>query len=513
MSDFDVIVIGAGMGGMVAANYLASLGMKTLVVEHSHHTGGNMSGFYRKGYYFDGGDQSFESLGIVFPILVELDLYDRIGWTKCRYRMQSPDFDFFIDSFDQVEEALQTAFPEEKGIKPLFREVRRVSQFIDANCTPWEFPLIHHFSLKHLLKLLPYLPKLQRWLKFSYREKVCSLIRNPNLRNWFTHIGYYRMPFIFFAGFWHLWMKDYWYPQGGMQHFHDLLAQRFIQAGGVLRLNTRITRIESDSGKVTALKTSEGERITAKRFIYGGDYKRLVWELTDPTLWESGFREKIKEARLTEAILNVYLGVRRSPTELGDTLKAPHVFYFPNYQVIFPDQLSPRDVHRSMWVALNHFGLANPNAAPPGQTTVVLQTYSSYFWENCWLNGSSAYPRSTLYRQFKNEIGMHLVETAEHILPGLKQSIEYLEVGTPLSLERFTLNTEGSTGGWCYDTELSPVFRLPGLNLIHTPLSNLLTCGHYSVWPGGVISACLSGKIVANLTAGRKPFAPLKCNG
>lgn len=498
---------------MVAANYLVSLGLNTLVVEQSHHTGGNMSGFFRKGYYFDGGDQSFESLGIVFPILAELDVYDRIEWIRCRFRMKSPDFDFCIDSFDQVEEALQVAFPEERGIRPLFQEIRKVSEFIDSFSTPWDFPLIHQFSWKHLLKLLPHLPKLQKWIKFSYREKVCSLIRNAELRNWFTHIGYYRMPFIFLGGFWHLWMKDYWYPRGGMQHFHDLLAQRFTQAGGTLRLNTRITRIVHDSGHVVALQTADGESITAKRFIYGGDYKRLVLELTGPALWESGFRERIKEARLTEGILNVYLGVRRSPQEIDGVLKAPHAFYFPNYQVIFPDQYSPRDVHRSMWVALNHFGRENQNAAPAGHTTLVLQTYSSYFWENCWLNGSSSYPRSMLYKQFKNEIGMELVETAEHILPGLKNSIDYFEVGTPLSLERFTLNTAGATGGWCYDTELSPVFRLPGLNLIHTPLSNLLTCGHYSVWPGGVISACLSGKIVANLTAGRKPFASLKALG
>ncbi|GAB4221561.1 MAG: NAD(P)/FAD-dependent oxidoreductase [Spirochaetales bacterium] len=513
MQDFDVVVIGAGLGGMVAANYLASLGRKTLVVEQSHHSGGNMSGFFRKGYYFDGGDQSFESLGIVFPVLEDLGVYDQIGWTRCRFRMKSLDFDFIIDSIDQVEEALQTAFPEEKGIRPLFQEIRRVSRFIEANCTPWEFPLIHRFSFKHLLALLPSLPRLRKWLKFSYREKVCSFIRNPELRNWLTQIGYYRMPFIFFAGFWHLWMKDYWYPQGGMQQFHDLLVQRFIQAGGMMRFHTRVTRIESNSGTVTGVRTSEGEYITAKQFVYGGDYKRLVWELTDPSLWSDGIRERIQGARLTEPILNVYLGIRNSPAEMADLLKAPHVFYFPNYEVIFPDRYSPRDVHRAMWIALNHFGTENQNAAPPGHTTLVLQTYSSYEWENYWLNGSNAYPRSVLYKQFKNEIGMHLVATAENILPGLKNRIEYFEVGTPLSLERFSLNSEGSTGGWCYDPELSPVFRLPGLNLIHTPFSNLLACGHYSVWPGGVISACLSGKIVANLSAGRKPFEPLNGNG
>ncbi len=510
MQDFDVVVIGGGIGGMIAANYLVSLGLKTAVVEQNHQTGGSMSGFRRGDFYFDGGDQSFESLGIVFPLLEELDIYSHIQWIPCRYRMKSPDFDFFIDSFDHVEEALQSAFPREKGIRPLFQEIREVSRFLETHCTPWEFPLIQDFSVGKLLGLLPYLPRLRRWLTYRYREKACSAIRDPQLRNWLTRIGYYRMPYIFFAGFWHLWAKDYWYPKGGMQAFHDLLASRFRGEGGTILLNTRIARIVSEGRQAVAVETAEGERIPAGRFIYGGDYKRLVGSLIDPALWDPELRNRIESARLTEAMVNVYLGLKTSPPEMAQKLQAHHTFYFPNYEVIFPDPYSPRDVHRSLWVVLNHFALENPRAAPPGHTTLVLQTFSSYPWENHWLNGSGAYPRSTLYKQFKSEIGMHLIETAENVVPGLKKDIAYYEVGTPLSLERFTLNTNGATGGWCYDTEQSPVFWLPGLNLIHTPLSNVRVCGQYSMWPGGVISACLSGKVVANLTAGRRPFAPLK---
>ncbi|MFQ3619326.1 MAG: NAD(P)/FAD-dependent oxidoreductase [Spirochaetales bacterium] len=505
-----MLVVGAGLGGMIAGNYLVSLGKKTLILEQSYHTGGNMSGFSRKGYYFDGGDQSFESLGIVFPILRELGIYDQIQWVKCMYRMKSEDFDFIIDSFDGVEEALRTAFPNEKGIKPLFKEIRKVSAFLDANSTPWDFPLLHHYSHKHALKLIPYLPKLLKWIRFSYREKVCSHLQNPRLREWFTHIGYYRMPFLFLGGFWHLWLKDYWYPKGGMQHFHDLLAERFIRSGGVLRCSTPVTQICTEGRQVVGVRTATGEYITAKQYIYGGDYKRLVFNLTDANLWEKTFVERIQKARLTEAILNVYLGVKKEPVDLSSQLRAQHAFYFPNYRVIFPDSYSPREVHRSMWVALNHFGLENNQAAPPGHTTLVLQTYSSHAWENYWLNGSPAYPRSALYKQFKNEIGKELVHTAENLVPGLEKTIAYYEVGTPLSLERFTLNTEGSTGGWCYDPDLSPVFRLPPFRMIHTPLTNLHACGHYSLYPGGVISACLSGKIAANLSVGRNPLEPLR---
>ncbi|MFW5812419.1 MAG: phytoene desaturase family protein, partial [Alkalispirochaetaceae bacterium] len=208
MSRYDVIVIGGGIAGTVCGNYLARAGKKTLLLEQNHQTGGNMSGFSRKGFYFDGGDQSFESLGIVFPILEELGLFDPQEWVKADFRMVSRDFDFVIEDLDQVEDALRTAFPREPGIKPLFGQIKEVSRFLDAFYTPFEFPLLNDFNLRRGASLLPWLGKLKRWSTFDYRRKACSVIENPELRHWFTNIGYYQMPFLFFAGFWHIWAKD-----------------------------------------------------------------------------------------------------------------------------------------------------------------------------------------------------------------------------------------------------------------------------------------------------------------
>ncbi len=526
MGKYDVIVVGGGLGGMTAANYLAAGGKKTLVLEQARQTGGNMSGFRRRGFSFDGGDQSFESLGIVFPILEELGIYDRVRWVKARFRMVSRDFDFFVDSFDGVEAALSAAFPGEKGIPEVFREVRRVARFLESHYDPRSFPLIHDFSFLRLLRLVPALPRLRKWLTYDYRVKVCSAVKNPALRRWFTDIGYYRMPFIFFAGFWHLWMKDYWYPAGGMQALHDIIAGRFAERGGEIRFGERVAGIETRGGRATGVVTANGDVFAADSFVYAGDYKRLAAEILPPGVSRPAFAEKAAGAKLTEELLNVYLGVDYTPGELHSLLGAQHAFYFPNYNVTFPDAASPADVHRNMWILLNHFGGENPGGAPPGKSTLVLQTYSSYDWLDRWGTGPSRTggdglaggdggrrngdggwsggPRRTeTYRALKRRVAGELAELAENLLPGLRPRILFSDAGTPLSGERFTLNTRGSSGGWCYDDAESLVYRFPSLNLIRTPLSNLLVCGHYSLWPGGVISAALSGRIAANMILGR----------
>jgi prolycopene isomerase len=508
---YDVVVVGAGIAGQVCATYLARSGKNVLLLEQNHHAGGNMSGFSRNGFYFDGGDQSFESLGIVFPILRDLIGVGPDDFVKARYRMVSDDFDFFIDSPEQVEHELRSAFPNEAGIAPLFKEIKQVSRFLSRNYDPWDFPLLNRPGASSVARIVPWLPLLKKWSTFRYREKACSVVSDPGLRNWFTYVGYYRMPYLFFAGFWHIWAYDYWYPIGGMQRLHDRLTRQFESHGGTVRFNTEVDRIDVDSssGRARGVVTSEGDVVEADTVVYAADYRRLVDTILGPAVFPDKLVQQVRNARLTEEIVSVYLGLSAGADEISRELGgAQHPFYFPNYDVIFPEPGSPADVHRRMWVALNHFGVESP-AAPEGKSALTLQTYSSYSWQNHWRNGGDSHKRTPEYRQFKQEVGMELVELAEHLLPGLREKIEYMDVGTPLSIERFSRNTNGSTGGWCYDDQVSPVWRFPALNRIKTPVPNVLCAGHYALWPGGVISASLCGRIVANTLTGRGALAPL----
>ncbi|MFW5715842.1 MAG: phytoene desaturase family protein [Spirochaetota bacterium] len=509
--NYDVAIVGAGIAGQVCANYLAREGRNVIMLEQNHHAGGNMSGFERKGFSFDGGDQSFESLGIVLPILRDLIGVGPDDFVKARYRMVSDDFDFFVESPEQVEHELQSAFPSEPGIAPLFREIKEVSRFLGANYDPWDFPLLNRTGFSSLSRISPWLPKLKKWSTFRYREKACSVVRDPGLRTWFTQVGYYRMPYLFFAGFWHIWSYDYWYPLGGMQRLHDRLTEQFREHGGTARFNTEVEKIDVDSrsGRACGVVTADGERIGADTVVYAADYRRLVNTILGPDHFAPRFVKRVNNARLTEEILGVYLGLSMSNDELSGHLGgAQHPFYFPNYNVIFPEPSSPEDVHRSMWVALNHFGAESPSA-PEGKSTLTLQTYSSYRWQNYWRNNGESHRRTAEYREFKQKVGMELVELAEHLVPGLRDRIEYMEVGTPLSIERFSRNTNGSTGGWCYDDQVSPVWRFPNLNRIKTRVPNVLAAGHYALWPGGVISASLCGRLVANMLNGRSALAHL----
>ncbi|MBI2560252.1 MAG: NAD(P)-binding protein, partial [Planctomycetes bacterium] len=50
---YDVIVIGAGIGGLVCGTFLTKASKKVLIIEQHHTPGGYCTSFKRKGFIFD----------------------------------------------------------------------------------------------------------------------------------------------------------------------------------------------------------------------------------------------------------------------------------------------------------------------------------------------------------------------------------------------------------------------------------------------------------------------------
>ena len=65
MSDYNVIVIGAGVGGLGVAALLSKQGRKVLLLEQSERVGGCCSTFEKNGYYFDLGASIIEDAQVI----------------------------------------------------------------------------------------------------------------------------------------------------------------------------------------------------------------------------------------------------------------------------------------------------------------------------------------------------------------------------------------------------------------------------------------------------------------
>src|SRR3972149_10039395 len=116
---YDVVVIGAGMGGLTCGTLLARQGKSVLVCEQHINPGGNVCGFQRKGFTFDAIHFLITQCGpgeTMLAALEEMGAKDAIEFIPVgqRNRLILPGLDFAFTSETFVGE-LKRLFPAEAG--------------------------------------------------------------------------------------------------------------------------------------------------------------------------------------------------------------------------------------------------------------------------------------------------------------------------------------------------------------------------------------------------------------
>src|SRR5258708_6181178 len=160
-SSYDVVVIGAGIAGLIAAAYVARGGAKVCVLESNHQRGGLMAGIGRKGFYFDVGDQSFEQGNILFPLLKQLRIYDALHFLRAWYRLKTPNIDVKIEQPADLPGAFAAAFPSQADATyRFFGEMYRDLENLRPHLRADHNPLLHN-GLPSWLATLPLISNLR----------------------------------------------------------------------------------------------------------------------------------------------------------------------------------------------------------------------------------------------------------------------------------------------------------------------------------------------------------------
>jgi len=442
MTNFDVIVIGSGIGGLVAAAMLARYGWRSLVCEAHTQPGGAAHGFSRQGFHFDTGPSfycglsdptSLSPLRMVLDVLeesVEAIAYDPLG----QYHFPEGSFPVYCQRAD-YRQAIATVTPagaqeyaafEQRmlGLYGALKEIPALALRPDWQAIPL---LLSRYPLA-LLKLLPHLPMIQG----SVGDVLNQTVRDPWVRrlvdlecfllSGLKAEGTVAPEVSFMLGERSRSVVDY--PVGGSEAIVQALVRGLKKWGGQLRLKTPVERIRVEGGRVVGVELRGDETVTAPVVISNASIWDTFTHLLRPEDVPEGDRQRALQTPAVDSFMHLHLGFRAAGLE---GLTGHHVVVHDVEQDITVPGNTCMISMPSVW---------DPTLAPNGHH--VLHAYT--------LEPFDGWSRDGDYDRRKGERAASLYRAVERVIPDVRDRITVELVGTPLTHAHYLRRYRGTYG-------------------------------------------------------------------
>lgn len=513
--DADIILVGAGMAGLVAAAYLAQSGLRIACFD-SHYVAGGCSTQFARGtrqarFYFDVGIHYLGDCGpngriptILRGAGIEQDFVslDPDGFDIFHF----PDFTFPMPTgHDRYRDRLVEYFPHEiKGIDRYMRFLREIEL------------ATHQLAASHgkiNLRVFWNLLRSARILPFHQHSTLNDLLdtctHDPKLRAVLSgQHGDYALPpsevsASLHAGLSNHYLQGAYYPKGGGQIIADKLAQSIEKNGGSIHLRRGIAKILVQEGRVIGVQTDprkgETRTIRAPIVISAADYKQTMLSLVGPEHLPKASLQRIQQAPMADALFCTFLGIQGDLRSFGMTNANHWIFEGYDFDHAYRT-LRQSPTPCALGAYITSASLKDPDTphhAPPGHQALEIMTITSgtpSFWGvppnevTTW-----DYRNSPTYQAHKQHMEDALIQRLEQAFPGTQAAIVYRESSTPVTHSRFTRASDGTS----YGLAATPAQFMNNRPDFRTSIQGLYLSGISTRSGHGILGAMESGLAVA----------------
>jgi len=520
---YDVVVVGAGMGGLTTAAYAARAGRSVLLLERGPEPGGLFGSFKSGPYTFDHGARAVENSGIMFPMFKQLGL--KLDFVKSPVNIGSGKHFVPIASDVELEPYVQfliKLFPhEEKAIRLICKDIINISLqmrvlygienplFIDDAYTNMTY--LTKTLLPWALKFMVTMPRTQRYFT-PIKQHLRQFTDNVSLIDFISQHFFEETPAIFAMSYFSLY-TDYNYPKGGTGSVVKAMVKFFQDHQGELKLKSEVTAIDIDQQTVT---TKIGETYSYKTIVWAGSPPLMhrVVKTTKPKLIKQQQLAiaKTKKGKGADSVMTVFMKVKDPQRKLAKQA-GMHTFFTPyldgltNHSIELIKQKDGTFVANKEkifawiqeWYRRNTYEISVPvlrdtTLAPEDESGFIVSLLLDYqltkfIADQGWYED---------LKQFSNQYFVDILD--QTWIPGLKAGTYEAMHASPLTMEKYAAVHEGSLSGWSFANKpmLSEFLFTRVAKSINTPYPRVFQAGQWAFAPAGLPTCALTGKLAAD---------------